>query len=131
MNNTASNFGATPAGGVYEGKPHGSKVEQDTPETIHEIFQASNSVEIKFLTEHSCYLTWGPMEFRFRRTIDNGWEWDEIVGECFVHVEMMDKNFYWMGLTLPDGRNAHINIGAKRAPVRMTGYIDWDQTDHV
>jgi hypothetical protein len=44
---------------------------------------------------------------------------------------MMDKNFYWMALTLPDGRNAHINIGAKRAPVRMTGYIDWDQTDHV
>ena len=24
MNNPASNFGATPAGGVYEGKPHGS-----------------------------------------------------------------------------------------------------------
>lgn len=25
---TASNFGATPAGGVYEGKPHGSVAEE-------------------------------------------------------------------------------------------------------
>lgn len=95
MNNPASNFGATPAGGVYEGEPHGSKVKQEIPEAIHEIFQASNSVEIKLLNKDCCYLTWGPMEFRFRRTFYNGWEWDEIVGECLIHVEMMDKNSYW------------------------------------
>lgn len=33
MNNTASNFGATPAGGVYEGAPPGS-VAEEPPEEL-------------------------------------------------------------------------------------------------
>jgi hypothetical protein len=100
----------------------------EIPEGVSAIFQTDDTVAIKFLSGDACYLTWGPMEFRFKKAWDSKgnlrWEWDEIVGTAHMHVEMMDDNYYWMGLTLPDGRSASIDIGAKRAPVRMTGWTE-------
>ena len=31
-----------------------------------------------------------------------------------VHLERMDTNYYWLGITLPDGRTVHIDIHGKR-----------------
>lgn len=95
------------------------------PTALHEIFQGDDSIEIKDASDLHCYLLWGPLEFRFQVCEDNKgnrhWEWDEIVGKCSIHIEMMSENNYALMIDLDDGRSASISIGARRAPVRMTG----------
>jgi hypothetical protein len=100
----------------------------EIPEGIFDVFQADNSVIVKSVDEYSCDVLWGPLEFRFKKTeAKDGtlfWVWDEIVGTCWMHIEQMDVNNYWMGLTLEDGRSANIHIGAKRAQVDMHGFVE-------
>jgi hypothetical protein len=66
------------------------------------------------------------LELRFQLSADNGWEWDEIVGDCGLHIEQMTNRYYWLGIS-PKADEDHrvcVDLGAKRAAVRMTGYVE-------
>lgn len=44
------------------------------------------------------------------------------VGAEYVHIERMDRHYWWIGVTMKDGRKVHINIGAKRAAVEASAW---------
>ena len=60
------------------------------------------------------------------RAYDDG-TLDEVVvkvgGEVIVHVEQMDKNYFWMGLYVGP-HSAHVHFAAKRANVTCRGEFD-------
>jgi DNA polymerase IIIc chi subunit len=84
---TASNFGATPAGGVYEGEPHKrQRKERYRPGSTwrflaHEWkgYKAMNGKPIE-LRSQDC----PPSEF------------DELVVDHWFHMEQLDANLWWM-----------------------------------
>ena len=70
---------------------------------------------------YSCTLTWHGLELRFQRLIEDVWELDEVVGDCFIHLEQMDEPYYWIGLTPRDGYDGtlHLDMSAKCKPRRI------------
>ena len=49
-------------------------------------------------------------------------ELDEVIAHnpATVHIEQMDKCAWWIGITFADGREVHVNVGAKNS--RAKGY---------
>lgn len=57
-------------------------------------------------------------------------ELDEIVvRDCDLHLERMEDNSWWMGITLADGKQTMlmVNIGAKRA--KVDAWVELDESD--
>jgi hypothetical protein len=78
------------------------------------------------VTEYSCVVDFHGLELRFQLSADNGWERDEIVGDCWLHIEQMTTSYYWIGIS-PKADSDHrvcVGLGAKRAALRMTGYVE-------
>lgn len=45
---------------------------------------------------------------------------DEVfVPATFVHIEQMDDNAWWMGITQPDGELVHVNLWTPRTRIRL------------
>jgi hypothetical protein len=65
------------------------------------------------------------LELRFKKNIDGTWDFDEIVGPCFLHSEQMSDWSYWLAIsTETSGKDElYVNIGSVsgRAAVKMTG----------
>ena len=87
---------------------------------IHGPYRGTDSAVIRE-SDHACTIHDCGMELRFVRCTDGSWEFDELVGVARVHVEMMSHSSYWLGFTTEHG-TVNVNIGAKRAPVQMTGW---------
>lgn len=99
--------------------------EQAIPDAILQLCNGAHGMKIKKLNTHSCCLDFYGIDLRFQKRVGGPWEWDEIVGECLLHVEQMADNCYWMGITvIGTDHRLHITIGANRAPVRMTGWTE-------
>ena len=97
----------------------------DLPDEIRRLCRIDTPITDLRLGEWSCYFKTLGLELRFVKTVTGEWEWDEIVGDCNVHVEMMADNYYWIGF-YGDGGRVCVDIGARRAPVRMTGWTEDD-----
>ena len=55
---------------------------------------------------------------------------DEVlVNHCSVHIERMTTTEFWIGITRPDGKMLHVNIGTKRA--RVDAMVQEDELDCV
>lgn len=89
---------------------------------LDDFAEDASPLTLKHADKNSCTVLWGPMELRFQ-TINGEWFWDEVVGDALVHVEMMDNHLYWIGFSGDWGRVC-VHIGARRAPVRMTGWTE-------
>jgi hypothetical protein len=56
------------------------------------------------------------MTFEIRNDADGAL--DEVIAHnAFVHLERMDTNAWWLGITLPDGRCIHVNLATKRSAI--------------
>jgi hypothetical protein len=54
---------------------------------------------VLLITENCCYVDWYGLELRFKKNIDDAWDFDEIVGPCFLHIEQMSDWSYWLGIS--------------------------------
>lgn len=95
----------------------------EIPDEITELYHPTNHATVTKLSDFSCIIEDIGMELRFQKRTDGAWEFDEIVGECRLHIEQMNDNSYWLGITTASGI-VHVNIGTKRAPVQMTGWAE-------
>lgn len=67
-----------------------------------------------------------PYEIRMATLDDGRKELDEVIAKCAnVHFESMSENGLWCGITLPDGRELHVNIWAALGEVRWAVEEDW------
>lgn len=112
--------------------------EKEIPDGIAALMgRSTDGCRVKILTPYSCVLTaWDSShEFRFQKRGGGEWEWDEVVGRFFVHVEQMSDHHYWIGLTPLDASGDEIDQPAERvcldivnpsgrALIRMTGWMD-------
>ena len=64
------------------------------------------------------------LEFRPDTTVSESL--DEVIaqGVKWVHLERMDKNAYWMGLDLADGRHVRVNFWTPRATIKVNAEIE-------
>jgi hypothetical protein len=79
---------------------------------------------VLLITESCCDVDWYRLGLGFKN-IDGTWDFDEIVGPCFLHIEQMSDWSYWLGIsTETNGKDELcVTIGAVngRAAVKMTG----------
>lgn len=63
------------------------------------------------------------LELRFKRNTDGSWDFDELVGDCWLHMEQMSDADYWFGISVDGHTVLHLNIGSRsgRASVMATG----------
>jgi hypothetical protein len=97
----------------------------EIPAGVSDICSGVDSYPAK-VTEHTCKIDFHGLELRFQVDNKGQWVWDEVVGECRLHIEQMDMSYYWLGIhpLAVSGKTVHINIGAKRAPVTMQGWVE-------
>jgi hypothetical protein len=64
---------------------------------------------------------------RYEVRLDMNGELDELIADGTFHLERMGDNDWWIGITLPDGRNVHLRFGAmnNRAKFYMLAEEDW------
>src|SRR5438105_15747034 len=98
-------------------------VRNHLPPQIAELFQSGAPYEVVQQDQFSYVIRTVGFELRFKVNDQKGWEFDEVVGQAFVHIEQMASNYYWAGFSTEQGRVC-VNIGAKRAPVTMTGWSE-------
>lgn len=92
------------------------------------IVQGIPSTAVVHETPHVAHVHFAGLELRFQEADDNGWELDEVLGECRLHIEQMSNESYWMMITSTEdpSTSVHLNIGSKsgRAAVHANGWVD-------
>lgn len=124
--------------------PDGSVLgdEREIPDGILALLgRSASGCTVRSLSSTSCTLyAWdSDHEFRFQMRTDGVWEWDEIVGRFWVHLEQMGDKHYWMGLHPlgEDGKEAPgsergadgpdrvcVDFIARKRGLRLTGWMD-------
>lgn len=91
------------------------------PAGISALIDCSHECEVVTLSRFTCTLRWHGIEIRLQSRPDEAWEIDEVVGDCFIHLEQMDEPYYWIGLTPRDGYDGtlHLDLTAKCKPRRI------------
>lgn len=66
-----------------------------------------------------------PYEIRMAQMGRGQEELDEVIASGKIHFESMGPDSLWCGITLPDGRQLHVNIWAAKGEVRWAVEEDW------
>lgn len=98
------------------------------PPGVAALVDCSQDCEVSHLDDYRCTLLWHGIEIRLVTLFSGEWELDEVVGDCFIHLEQMDDPYYWIGLTPKDGYDGtlHLDLIAKARPrrIRLTARCD-------
>jgi hypothetical protein len=54
---------------------------------------------VLLIMENCCDVNWYGLELRLKKNVDGTWDFDEIVGPCFLHIEQMSDWSYWLGIS--------------------------------
>jgi hypothetical protein len=74
---------------------------------------------VLLIMENCCDVDWYGLELRFKKNIDGTWDFDEIVGPCFLDIEQMSDWSYWLGISTETGNDQlYVNIGSSQWPSR-------------
>ena len=57
--------------------------------------------------------------------IQSGETWiDEVLATGQVHLEQMDEDSFWLGISLPDGKFLHVNLYVEDGKLLTNGWIE-------
>jgi hypothetical protein len=82
---------------------------------------------VLLITENCCDVDWYGLELRFKKNIDDAWDFDEIVGPCFLHIEQMTDWSCWLAISTETSSKDElcVNIGSVsgRAAVKIREWL--------